>query len=478
MTEMKHIFIVIKNSIAVLARELLNKGALAIMIFFIGRFLGKAELGRYALALAISQILFVATDLGLNTLLVREVAKDKSEASKYLFNFGIVNFGLSVITLFFVGLVAWILKCPPQLTSVIFLCAFSYFLIRFIVLFEAVFQALEKMEYQFYAGLFKNAIFIPLGVFYLYSGGGLAGLFYIFLVTNILTLIMIGFLCIKIIKFKLPPFDIDFLISYTVKTFPIWLTQLFALVYLKVATLFLYKLKGDEAVGTYNAAYIVVDGFLVLSGVFARALFPRFAHFYAESVTNLRTAYEKSINFMVFLFLPAAIAIIILADRLMLLAYGRGFEGTALVVRILSCTAFLVIFGALNSYIIITIDKQKIMPYICGFGVVLNLALNIWLIPALSYLGAAISSAITEFIMFSILTMAIKKYFYDIPLSAIFLKTVVGTAVTGFFIYIFRGLNIFVLAAASSGIYLLVIYAIRGFLYQERAYIKNILRIS
>jgi len=475
---MKNIFTLIKNISALFMREFVNKGALLVMIFFIGRLLGKSVLGQYTMALTISQILFMATDLGLNTLLIREVAKDKSEVSKYLLNFGATNFILSVVTLLLVGLVTLALNCPKELIFIIYLCAFSYFTIRFIVLFESVFQAFEKMEYRFFISLFKNIIFIPLGIWHLCTGGGLIGLFYLFFIANILTLLMTAFLYIKVIKFRASSLNTAFLKQYILKTFPIWLAQIFAYTYLKIATLFLYKIKGEEAVGIYNAAYILVDGFLIISGIFAMALFPLFSRLYSRSANDLKGAYEKSLNFIIFLSLPVIVSIALLADRIVLLLYGQGFESTAFVMRFLSCTAFLAVFGAVNGYLIITIDKQKIMPYVCGFGLLLNLVLNFTLIPRLSYIGAAMSSVITELVMLSTVLLIIGRYLYGVSITASLLKTMLATTIVGIFIYLFRSINMFILACIAVTLYLTVVYLAKGFVFQEREYIKQLLNIA
>jgi len=303
-------------------------------------------------------------------------------------------------------------------------------------------------------------------------------LFYIFLIANIATLIMITVLYAKTVKFTPTMPDIAFLKKYIIKTFPIWIGQLFSYTYLKMATLFLYKLEGEEIVGIYNGAYVIIDGFLIFSGVFAAALFPLFSRFHSHSGKDLNVAYEKSFNFLAFLFLPLAVSIALLSDRLTLLLYGPGFENTAIIMRALSCTAFLVVFGALNTYFIITLDRQKIIPYVCGFGLLLSLILNINLIPRLSYMGAAIASVTTELVMFSTIIIIIKKYLYNISLSNIFSRTIAATLITAVFIFLFKFLNMALLVAMAVVLYLGIGYILKGFIFQEREYIKRILRIS
>jgi len=474
---MKNLFRLAKNIIALLLREIVNKGALLIMVFFIARLQGKAALGQYMLVLAISQILFFATDIGLNALLIREVARNKKDASRYLVNFGMVNLITGVLALVLVGLTSSLLKYPVELKHILYLSAISCFIVRFVVLFESVFQALEKMEYRFFTSLFKNIVFIGLGILHLTRGGGLLGLFSIFLLANVLALIFIAFVYSRQIGFRPAGPKVQFIRDYIVKTFPIWLTQLFAYTYLKGASVILHKMKGDEAVGIYNAGYVLVEGFLILGAVFAGAMFPLLSRLWANSKDQMRAAYEKALQFLVFVFLPAAVIAFMLGDRFILLLYGQGFSDTALIIRILSCTAFFVTFGVLNSYVIITLDKQKVMPYICGFGLILNLALNFSLIPRLSFIGAATSGLITEAVMFTIVMFLVRRFLKQISLGYSLIKTVAAVFLVGVFVYLFREINLFALVSLALVIYLLTVYALKGFIYKEREYVMKLLKI-
>jgi len=124
------------------------------------------------------------------------------------------------------------------------------------------------------------------------------------------------------------------------------------------------------------------------------------------------------------------------------------------------------------------LDKQKVLPFICGFGVLLNVALNLSLIPRLNYIGAAISSILTEFIMFSTLMFVVIKCLGGFSLARVFLKTIIAAFVTGVFVYSFRHANIFVVVGLAILLYLAVTYFLKGFIFRERGYLKRILSAS
>jgi len=95
-----------KNTAALFAAQFVVSILSLVLSIVIARTLGDVIFGKYSFALAFTAIFAVFSDLGYNTLLIREVARDKSQASKYLNNvlcmralLSLVIFALIVITI-------------------------------------------------------------------------------------------------------------------------------------------------------------------------------------------------------------------------------------------------------------------------------------------------------------------------------------------------------------------------------------------
>jgi len=73
---------------------------------YTARYLGAEGFGILSFALAFTGIFGVFSDLGLSTLTVREVACDKTLASKYLGNIAVMKIILVVITFGLIALTA------------------------------------------------------------------------------------------------------------------------------------------------------------------------------------------------------------------------------------------------------------------------------------------------------------------------------------------------------------------------------------
>jgi O-antigen/teichoic acid export membrane protein len=86
--------------------------------------------------------------LGLSTLTVREVARDKSLASKYLGNIAVMKIFLVITTFGLIALTINLLGYPEQAIKIVYLVALSVVFGVFSGMLNSIFQAYEEMEYQ------------------------------------------------------------------------------------------------------------------------------------------------------------------------------------------------------------------------------------------------------------------------------------------------------------------------------------------
>lgn len=116
-------------------------------VMYTARYLGAEGFGVLSFALAFTGIFGVFTDLGLQQLTVREVARDKSLAGKYLGNIAVMKVILVIITFGLIAIFINHLGYPEQTIRVFYLFALSVIFVSFSQMFYSTFQAYEKMEY-------------------------------------------------------------------------------------------------------------------------------------------------------------------------------------------------------------------------------------------------------------------------------------------------------------------------------------------
>ena len=85
---------VTKNTVAPIVLSLVNKVIDMAFAMLMLRILGPADAGEFYLAVVVISWFDILTNFGLNTLLTREVAKDRAQANRYLTNTTVLRLGL------------------------------------------------------------------------------------------------------------------------------------------------------------------------------------------------------------------------------------------------------------------------------------------------------------------------------------------------------------------------------------------------
>jgi len=90
----------------------------------------------------------VFSDWGYNTLLIREVARDKSQASKYLNNVlcmrALISFVIFAIIVITINLIGY----PTDTKNVVYLFGIYTLVVSFSAIFKVTFRAFEKMNLE------------------------------------------------------------------------------------------------------------------------------------------------------------------------------------------------------------------------------------------------------------------------------------------------------------------------------------------
>ncbi|MCX5715766.1 MAG: polysaccharide biosynthesis C-terminal domain-containing protein, partial [Candidatus Omnitrophica bacterium] len=277
-------------------------------------------------------------------------------------------------------------------------------------LYTSIFRAFEKMELDLAIAVVRAVLFLPAAAWALFNHFGLIPVFNIFLVSNILSLSAAKLIFLR--QMGWPEWDIDlgFCRDQLAQTVPLWLSQLLGIAYLKLAPLLLFRMKGEAAVGLYNAGFIVVDGFWILAACFISAIFPIISHLSTVSLSEAKKEYLSGLRISFLASLPAGACIIFYALPIVRVIYGEKFIEIVPLFRFLTVAAILVVLDTNNALTLIGIGRQGILPFINASGLLLNLMLTIFFIFKFGYTGPAYALIASESLVVLLGSMALKKY--------------------------------------------------------------------
>lgn len=162
-----------KNTMVLLISQIISYILAFFYMIYIARYLGPDGFGILSFALAFAGVFSIFADMGLNTLTVREIARDKSLTGKYFINVLSMKIILSILTFGIIIISINALNYSQETIYTVYLVALSVILTAIAGIFNSIFQAHEEMEFQS-IGLVINSILMFIGVFLIiYNGLGI-----------------------------------------------------------------------------------------------------------------------------------------------------------------------------------------------------------------------------------------------------------------------------------------------------------------
>jgi len=153
-------------------------------------------------------------------------------------------------------------------------------------------------------------------------------------------------------------------------------------------------------VGYYEQSQKIITLSLTLVTSLGTILMPRLASLFSENKTSEIEAYvNKGIRIISFIALPLSFGLFAISDSLVPWFFGDGYEKVNVLIRIFSPVIFLLgVSDLIGTQYLIAIKKEKTLLFINCATCIVNILLDIILIPFMQSYGAAIATLISEII--------------------------------------------------------------------------------
>ncbi|NWJ97424.1 MAG: flippase [Chloroflexi bacterium] len=364
-----------------------------LMIYILNHYLGIEGYGKYNLVLGFVPTFQILTDWGVTQIALREIAKERSQLTLILGNLFWLRLALSLPALLICWTVALLLNYSGEVLFTIFL--FSALLLH---------GPFEVFSLVFHVDLQSKYVVIPTIICTLLNFGlvssvvifnlGMAPIFGAILLTNALRL---GSGLILAGKFERPCFKLNFSIwrKLLLMALPLGLTSMVSAIYQQIDVVLLSKLATPYAVGIYSAALRLTNFTTFIPLAIASSLFPLFSNYYTTDQERLRTLYRQALAAMFGLALPLVIGVTLLSDKIIAFGFKPEFAPVSTVLSINIWQSAMLFPGILAGYLLIAAGQQKINLWVQLTSLVIDVALDLLLIPNFSFLGAALANLIS-----------------------------------------------------------------------------------
>jgi len=391
----------LSNSVISVTDQFLGLFLALFITSMLARHFGPATLGNYTLALALTSLVSVATNFGIQTTVKRSVARDS----------GVTGFqiGQSVIIRCLISLpcsviLVHILAQAMQFSfELILLCHFVnlwIFASGLFALISGVLVSLHLNRSLLGFNLAYRVVNLALLSLVMYLEDSLES--YMVCLTLITLLVFIGGVrsVTKATQSACWKPDWNFILKLLVTSAPLTLAAAVEFANLKIDSLILGYYQSTEEVGFYAAAFNVALAFTMVPLAVTKVFFPNFID--AFNNDNKKKAVRLFINiFIIFLIygLVSASSLYFFSDIPVGILFGDDYHRTASVLVVLGISIPIIVLNRLTNYMLIALNLDSRFFYLTLSGLAVNVILNILLIPEYSIYGAAVATIACEFLV-------------------------------------------------------------------------------
>ena len=362
------------------------RGALFIVTLLAARRLSPWEFGVFGLGTTLGWMLAVATDFGVQMHLARAVAQAPGDARAMLARWWRVRLITSALGLGLLVVALTAFGARRTLAVPVVLLALVYAVTSLVELINYFYRGLSRSDIESTLTLWQRVATLALGIGALLWRPSVAVLAAALLVPPLAALTWSARFAMRDGPANAPPPEDSFIHD----VFPIGLGIVLSALYFRVDVLLVQLWLGTEAVAGYTAVFRLLDALRLFPAAALAVVLPTLCR-----ADDLRPLVQVSVAVTAFAIIAAAL-LWALSDRVVTLAFGEHYRTAVPAFRILALAFPLLSLNFALTHQLIGWNRQHSYAVIAGAALFANLALNAWLIPALSIEGAAWATLGTE----------------------------------------------------------------------------------
>ncbi len=458
------------NTFIQMIGKIISTGLGLLSLALITRYLGQDSFGEYTTVITYLTIFAVIADFGLTLVTVQMISgqKEPEEERKILnnlFSFRLVSI-ISLLLLSPVFLIFLPYSAAIKLGVVI---TAAYFI--FPALTQIIIGLLQKklsMDRAALAEVLSRLVLI-LGIILVWKiNAGLNGILLATLASGAASFIFHYCFARKFAALRLA-WDFSLWKEIIRRSWPLAVTVILNLIYLRADIIFLSLFKSSGEVGLYGAAYRVVDVLTTIPFMFAGLILPILATAWLENnQAYFHKVLQRAFDFMAILALPLVIGGLMLAEPVMIAVAGEEFKNSGAILGMLIVAVSAIFLGTIFSHAVIALDKQKKLIGFYAFTSATSLIAYLILIPRFSYFGAAAVTIYSEVMIAIFSAYCVFKYSQFSPRWKIALKSLLASLLMALFIKFYPArwqdgiLDLMLTITLAGSIYLLTLFLIGG----------------
>ncbi len=452
---------VINNTIISLLGQVVTWTSTLLLTSAIGRFLGDAKFGELYFAINFVSLVGILLEAGFSYQIIRDVAQKPDKTLRYLSNILLIKLVIWPIVYSLALLACWLLGYPREILVLVGICGFALLTATIANSFTSFHYALERTIFPAVGTMLEKGLSALAGILLLRAGAGVQAMALVMLGGSLVSAVWQALWFFRLVGTK---FMIDLpLMREIIRTnITFLLYAVLANSYTRIDTLLLSLMTNNAVVGWYGAANRIFDAVNFIPNLVMMAvMYPVFAKLSTTSDPDLKLAFEKSVNFLLFCCIPITTIMIVAAPNIIGFLYHRSeFTPAIPALQALAPGVFFVYLNFVFGTTLLSTKQDRKVVIMSAVALVFNLGSNLILIPLYQHVGASIASTLTEFMLLCIGIVFIPRYLLPLGSLRIAGKALIASLAMAGAILLLHTSNIPTILATAMLIYLVVSIAL------------------
>lgn len=373
----------------------------------LARSLGVFGYGEFTTAFVFMTFFGVFADFGFFQIFVRELVRRPKDQVAIAGNILALRMLFGVVVYGFAASCVWLFPYSLAVKQAVVILALASFFLSVNTTLVAVFQARQTMFKAVIGDVIGRVVLLALVMLVLRAQGSLQSIFFVYVAANFVNLFITSRLVLKEIplRFQMQPGIWKTMVR---EAWPLGVVTMLGALYFKIDTVILSVVKSPIDVGIYGAPYKIFELLTIVPAFFMGNVFPTLTQLLATNRERANRLIQAAFDSLMIAGLGIAAILIGGATGIVRLTVGEEFVHASTVavaghpitavsiLALLSLALICTFLGALWSHVVIALGYQRALIWPGVIAVIINLALNLALIPRLSYFAATVTTILTE----------------------------------------------------------------------------------
>ena len=330
--------------------------------------------------------------MGLQSLVIREVSKNKDLTSSYFTSAMLIGVISSTIAIILLNLAKPYFDISPEISKLLSICSFTILPSVLTSIVESIFMAFEKMELIFFEQISTSFAKILLALPLIFLGYGLTAVFIALLMTSFVSLFLSFFLYHKYLNSINFDFNFD-TAFYLLKHSLTFLTiSIIFILQWRIDVVMLKKLTTLIEVAMYSLAFKLFEALMIFPQVYMKSCFPQMAILNSTNKEDFRLLSSNIIRQVSFYTFAVVSVTFLLAYFPINILYGKDYSQSVTILKILTLGLIPWSFSRAFAHILIASNYQRLDLVANVIATFINILLNFILIPKYGGVGAAFAT--------------------------------------------------------------------------------------